>query len=261
MISLQNIQYSIGKKRILNNVSTEWLPGSVTVLLGPNGSGKSTLLKIASGITKGYSGTALLDGIDLLSASPSVLAIKRAVMRQQSALSFPLLVEEVVMMGRYPHFTLQPTKKDLDTCAAIVTMLGLTPLLQRNYLTLSGGEQQRVQFARVLAQVWDKPAAANRYLFLDEPTSSLDIRYQHAFLQLASTMAHQGFTVVAVLHDINLALQYADYVLLLKDGAVLRQGKPADIIDASVLQEVFGIRAALVRYGDNRMPMVVYQQE
>jgi len=180
-------------------------------------------------------------------------------MTQQAALSFPLLVEEVVMMGRYPHFTLQPGKKDIATCAAVADMLGLQPLLQRNYLTLSGGEQQRVQFARVLAQVWDKPAEEHRCLFLDEPTSSLDIRYQHAFLQIAKKMTQQGFTVVAVLHDINLALQYADNVLLLKEGNVVRQGPPAQTIDAAVLKEVFGIEAALIHYDDERMPMVVYK--
>ena len=185
MLRTENISFNVGKKQILKNVSASFLPGEFNMILGPNGSGKSSFLKIFSGEINKFQGTVLYDDKKIKELRKEELAKKRAVMSQQSDLGFPLLVEEVVMMGRYPHFTFNPNKKDITICNEVIERMNLVEFKERNYLTLSGGEKQRVQYARVLAQVWEKPTDGYRYLFLDEPLNSLDISYQHEFLQAA----------------------------------------------------------------------------
>jgi len=134
----------------------------------------------------------------------------------------------------------------------------ITGLLQRDYLTLSGGEKQRVQFARALAQLWEAPERGSRYLLLDEPISSLDIHYQHQFLQIAKRLTEEKIVLVAVLHDINLAIQYADNILFMKEGKLVAKGRPAEVITAGLIKEVFNIPVAII---DNPLlgkPLVVY---
>jgi len=210
MLRTENISFSVGKKQILKNVSASFLPGEFNMILGPNGSGKSSFLKIFSGEINRFQGTVLYENKKIKELRKEELAKKRAVMSQQADLGFPLLVEEVVMMGRYPHFTFNPNKKDVTICNEVIERMNLVEFKERNYLTLSGGEKQRVQFARVLAQVWEKPADGYRYLFLDEPLNSLDISYQHEFLQAAVELIKDQTVLIAVMHDINLAAHYAD---------------------------------------------------
>ncbi len=124
-------------------------------------------------------------------------------------------VEEVVMMGRYPHFKINPTKADIEICNEVMELQNLQSFRKRNFLTLSGGERQRVQFARVLSQIWTMPEQGSRILLLDEPISSLDIKYQFEFLKHVKEFLNDRTIIVAVLHDLNLALNYADEILLL----------------------------------------------
>lgn len=165
MLKAENIHYRIGEKQILNGISAQFNPGQFNMILGPNGSGKSTFLKVFSGEIQKYDGNVFYDDKKIALYKKEELATYRAVMSQQPELSFPLMVEEVVMMGRYPHFTFNPNKKDTSICNQVMERMNLTSFKERNYLTLSGGEKQRVQFARVLAQVWEKPAKGCRYLF------------------------------------------------------------------------------------------------
>lgn len=165
MLSTKNISYSIETKKILINICADFLPGKINMILGPNGSGKSTFLKIFSGEIKHFTGEVFYNDNNLHSFKPIELAKQRAVMSQQPELSFPLPVEEVVMMGRYPHFTFNPDKKDICICNEVMELLQLISFKERNYLTLSGGEKQRVQFARMLAQVWQAPTNDYRYVF------------------------------------------------------------------------------------------------
>ena len=181
MLRTENISYSIGKKSILDGISAEFHPGEFNMILGPNGSGKSTFLKIFSGEIHRNHGNVFYAGKQIRAIKNDELAKYRAVMSQQPELSFPLTVDEVVMMGRYPHFNFNPSKKDESICGEVMQRMNLQSFSDRNYLTLSGGEKQRVQFARVLAQVWEQPRNGLRYLFLDEPLASLDIKYQKEF--------------------------------------------------------------------------------
>ena len=258
MLSTKNISYSIGKKEILKNISIDFLPGEFNMILGPNGSGKSTFLKIFSGELKPNEGEVFVDAQQLSTFKKEVLAKVRAVMTQQPELSFPLMVEEVVMMGRYPHFTFNPNKKDIDICHEVMERMNLISFKERNYLTLSGGEKQRVQYARVLAQIWEKPTEGYRYLFLDEPLTSLDINYQQEFLQIAREFTNEGTVLIAVIHDINLAIQYADKLFFLKEGELIAHGNPKDILDEALIKRVFNVKASIINNPVTNNPLVVY---
>lgn len=258
MLKTENIQYSIGAKKILNNINVEFIPGEFNMILGPNGSGKSSFLKIFSGEINKYEGAVFYDDKKIAHFKKEVLAKQRAVMSQQPELSFPLMVEEVVMMGRYPHFTFNPNKKDIDICNQVMERMNLIPFKERNYLTLSGGEKQRVQYARVLAQIWEKPASGFRYLFLDEPLNSLDINYQQEFLQIAKEFTKDDTVLVAVMHDINLAVQYADKLFFFKEGELMAHGKPNDILTSALIKNVFDVKATLINNPLTNNPLVIF---
>jgi len=258
MLKTENISFSVGKKQILKNVSASFLPGEFNMILGPNGSGKSSFLKIFSGEINRFQGTVLYDNKKIKELRKEELAKKRAVMSQQADLGFPLLVEEVVMMGRYPHFTFNPNKKDVTICNEVIERMNLVEFKERNYLTLSGGEKQRVQFARVLAQVWEKPADGYRYLFLDEPLNSLDISYQHEFLQAAVELIKDHTVLIAVMHDINLAAHYADNLFFLKEGEMTVHGRPKDILTENIIEKVFNVKTKVIENPVTGKPLVIY---
>ena len=258
MLRTENISYHIGKKQILKNVSASFLPGEFNMILGPNGSGKSSFLKIFSGEINKFQGNVLYEDKKIKELRKEELAKKRAVMSQQADLGFPLLVEEVVMMGRYPHFTFNPNKKDITICSEVIERMNLVEFKERNYLTLSGGEKQRVQYARVLAQVWEKPTDGYRYLFLDEPLNSLDISYQHEFLQAAVELIKDHTVLIAVMHDINLAAHYADNLFFLKEGELIVHGKPKDILSAGMIEKVFNIKTTVIENPVTGKPLIIY---
>jgi iron complex transport system ATP-binding protein len=260
MLSLQNISYRIGKKNILQEINAVFKRGELNIILGPNGSGKSSLLKIISGDIKAYSGTVLYDQKDSRTIKTADWAKNRSVMSQQPELSFPLIVEEVVMMGRYPHFAFNPGKKDEAICRQVMERLQLQSFSERNYLTLSGGEKQRVQFARVLAQIWEPTADSSRYLFLDEPIASLDIYYQHQFLQMVKQLLADNITVVAVLHDINLSIQYGSNIVFMKEGRLITSGRSAETITAGLIHEIFNIPVKVLHNSETQRPIIVYDQ-
>ena len=258
MLKANNIYYSIGKKLILNDISVEFHPGEFNMILGPNGSGKSTFLKIFSGEINTYDGTILYNNKKIASQKKEALAKYRAVMSQQPELSFPLMVDEVVMMGRYPHFNFNPNKKDIAICDEVMERMNLSSFKERNYLTLSGGEKQRVQFARVLAQIWERPAGGTGYLFLDEPLASLDVNYQQEFLQIAREFTKKDTVLVAVIHDINLAIQYADKLVFLKKGDLIAHGRPKEILDEALIKNVFGVTTKIINNPVTNTPLVIY---
>lgn len=258
MLKTGNISYSIGSKQILKDISLNFAAGEFTMIVGPNGSGKSSFLKIFSGEVHKFQGSVLYDEQPINSINKEQLATRRAVMSQQTELTFPLNVEEVVMMGRYPHFSFSPNKKDISICREVISRMNLDSFVERNYTTLSGGEKQRVQYARVLAQVWEKPAQGNRYLFLDEPLNNLDIAYQQDFLQMATLLKKQDTVLVAVMHDINLAIQYADKLAFFKEGSLIGYGTPKELVSASLLKEVFNVSTMVIENPATGAPLVVF---
>lgn len=258
MLKTIDINYSIGKKHILKNISVDFVPGEFAMILGPNGSGKSSFLKIFSGEINKFVGTVMYNEKPIHHISKEELAKYRAVMSQQPELSFPLTVDEVVMMGRYPHFNFSPDRKDFAICEEVMELMNLQLFKERNYITLSGGEKQRVQYARVLAQIWEKPGDGYRYLFLDEPLNNLDINYQQEFLQIAKKIKNERTVLIAVMHDINLAVQHADRLIFLKEGEMIAQGKPKEVLTEALVENVFAVQTTIINNPVTNNPLLIY---
>jgi iron complex transport system ATP-binding protein len=253
MVDVQGVSYAVKGTRILHDVSLRFRPNRMNVLLGPNGAGKSTLLKIAAGLLTPTAGDVRYtfgNGSRSVARIPrDELARSRAVLSQHVELAFPLVVEDVVLMGRYPHFGRTPSTRDRDIVAGALDLVGMLDFRQRAYPTLSGGEQQKVQLARVLAQIWSSDGSAHpepTMLFLDEPTSNLDVHYQLHLLEIAHGLRAQDCTVVAVLHDLNTALQYGDAFFLLRRGELALETDDASAIPRDLLEEIFRVRAGRV---------------
>jgi iron complex transport system ATP-binding protein len=256
MLKLRNISYAIGEKRILQNISVSFEPGKIHMILGPNGSGKSSLLKIFSGETKNYIGDIEYENKNIRLIQTLELAKRRAVLSQQPHLQFPLLVHEVIMMGRYPHFNFNPSKEDEKICDEVINTLKLGGFRNRDYTTLSGGEKQRVQYARVLAQIWESKEEM-RFLFLDEPLNNLDIKYQKEFLDIAKLFLNKQTTIIAIIHDINLAIRYADELHFMKEGRLIASGKSSSLLSEELINDVFEIDSKILKTDEMDFPVIV----
>jgi len=257
MIQAENIAYSISGKRILQPSSFEVEKGEITVLLGPNGAGKSTLLRILAGELYPDHGSILINQVALEKLNPEVLATKRAVLTQHYAVPLPFSCEEIVMMGRYPHYkqsTEVQNKRIIDQCMEEMEVL---PFARRMFNTLSGGEQQRVQMARVLAQLADANGREERILLLDEPTSSLDYLQQQLILSKIRSLAKKGYTIILVLHDLNLAAQYADKILLLKEGYMLADGSSNEVLQSSLLSMAYELDIEIISDENYSFPILI----
>lgn len=240
MITADNISYNVGPAQILHNVSMTLESGKFTAVLGPNGAGKSSLLKCLTGAIRPSSGSISLDEKNIADYSLEALAKKRAVLSQQNVINFPFTAIEIVLMGRHPFSTNHESSDDAAIAEKALEKLDALHLKDRIYPTLSGGEQQRVQFARVLVQLWGD-GEKNKYLFLDEPTSSLDLKHQYITLKIAKELTEKNITVCCILHDLHLAAQFADRVILMKNGAVVSAGNTADICKPDILSDVFDV--------------------
>lgn len=245
MAELRNVGYRVDSTVILDGVSAKFREGRFNVVLGPNGAGKSTLLKIATGLLTPTTGTVLYDERPVASLEPGELAKSRAVLSQHVDLPFPLAVEEVVLMGRYPHYGRVPSRDDRDIVEASLALVGLTAKRAQLYPTLSGGERQKVQLARVLAQIWNTDGG-RKYLFLDEPTTSLDVHYEIHILDIARSLLASECTIIAVMHDINVALRYGDAFFVMEKGRIAMDTDRADDISKELLERVFSVSARYV---------------
>lgn len=231
----------------LTEMTVDLQVGQLTALIGPNGAGKTTLLECLAGSLLPATGQVLLDGKPLSEWTALELAQKRAVLPQHSTLSFPFSVLEVVLMGRTPYWLGQKESKvDLDI--AVLAMEATDCLhLQHQYFTrLSGGEQQRVQLARVLAQVWTSRQDNPAYLLLDEPVSALDLSHQFSLMKFLQEFARQGAGVCIVMHNLNLVKQYADRVWVVSGGKLVENGAIDTCLNADLIQQVFGVSADAV---------------
>lgn len=235
-LSAENISYSVRKKSIVSACSVTVSPGVFTAVVGPNGAGKTTLLKIMACEVTRYKGQVTLNEQNIFKIRNRRLSQIRSVLPQHTTVSFPFMVEQVIQIGRYPHATTHAENDRIIT--EVMELTSLTDFRGRAYQTLSGGEQQRVQMARVMAQIWDD-SDFPKYLLLDEPTSSLDLAQQHMLLDLAKSLCRRNIGVLAILHDLNLAAQYADEVLFMKAGHTIAQGAVADVMTTAIIEEAF----------------------
>lgn len=258
MLNAKRLSFKVGDKTLLHETSVEFAAGKFHVVMGANGAGKSTMLKILSGELKPSSGEVYLDGTDLREYSKNSLAMRRAVLSQHYHLAFPITAEEIVLMGRYPYFATRPSAKDNAVCSEAVKLMDVGHLLQRDYTTLSGGEAQKVQMSRVLSQIWSEEEMEGRLLFLDEPVSHLDVKYQHQLMKVAKDFCRKGTTVIAVLHDINLAIAFADRLLFMKDGNILFDANNAAELTPAMLFNTFGILPSIVQVPGKAKPFVLF---
>ncbi len=254
MIAAEGLVVTRGGRRILDVARAGAAAGEVLGILGPNGAGKSTLLRCLAGEMRPDAGQVLLAGWALAAWPPGELARLRAVMPQASALGFPLRAREVVALGRTPHAGRVSRAAHAAAIAAAMAETGTAPLADRWYASLSGGEQQRVQLARVLAQLGEAREAA---LFLDEPTASLDLPHQRAILEAAAQRAATGVAVVVVLHDVALAARHCTRIMLLAEGRPVADGPVAQVLTPALLGEAYGVALRRVPDPQNREVLFV----
>lgn len=254
MIEIRKLGFEIRNRTLLENVSFNVEPGQFWAIVGANGAGKSTLIKLLSSVLTPTSGSVSFFGKDLGKYKLKELARKRAVLSQQNTITLSFTVQEIVLMGRYPFYDSEPEQRDLAIIDLCLGKVGIRHLKNRLYPTLSGGEQQRVQVARALAQIWE---VENGLLLLDEPTTGMDLLHQFETFQLAKEMTAKGFAVIAVIHDLNQAWQYADRVLMLKDGRSYAIGSPEEVFTENYVKEAFGLPVRLVHTGDMHFPLIV----
>lgn len=260
MLSLNQVQLSYQSGRqssvpVLRNIDLQIQPGQVMAILGPNGTGKSSLLKVASGEIQPQSGEVRLNG-QLLSAMPAAeKALHMAVLPQHSLLNFPFIVEDVVMLGRTPHNT--GLAVDQEIVVAALQSTDAHYLRDKIYTNLSGGEKQRVQLARVLAQVWQSEDQRGRMVILDEPTSALDYSHQQLVAKVLRERAAQGCAVLTAMHDLNLAAQCADQLVLMRCGQIHAQGAPDEVLQETLLQEVFQVAFHRVTHPQTGRPWLL----
>jgi len=239
VIAVSNLCVSLGGRSVVESVDFTAKAGALTAICGPNGSGKTTIVKAISGELP-YRGSIRLGGKEVSAMKPLPLALARGVLPQASSISFPFTVREIVRMGLTSGANTQPQHADRIAAEALHAV-DLAGFEGRLYQELSGGEQQRVQFARVLCQIPEPVADGHPcWLLLDEPVSSLDISHQLAIMQLARSFCRAGGGVIAVMHDLNLSALFADQILLVKSGKRVATGAATDVLTDENLQQVFG---------------------
>lgn len=251
-IDARNLNLSLGGKTLLENFSIQLRSGELTALLGPNGAGKSSLLKVLCGEIEAGGKTYYFDHLRE-QWSPKTLARHLGVLPQHSGLTFAFSAQEVVQLGGMPLDL--PNTKCQAVAEASMTRVDVNHLAHRLYPSLSGGEKQRVHFARVLTQLSE--AGHQCILMLDEPTSALDLAHQHNTLQVAKDMAKSGAAVVVVIHDLNLASQYADRLVIMNHGRIQADGNADQVLTSSNIERVYGWRVSVMPHPVYGYPIVI----
>ncbi|GFE51936.1 hemin import ATP-binding protein HmuV [Roseobacter cerasinus] len=235
-VCVEGLSVRYGARVVIEDLDIIACSGALTAIVGPNGSGKSTLIKAICGDLS-YDGVVTLNGLDVASAHPWELASQRAVLPQASTLAFPFHAIEVVRIG----LTAGTGGAQAGRAEAALARVELAGYANRYYQELSGGEQQRVQLARVLAQIWEPCTGQGpRWLMLDEPVSSLDVAHQLQVMSIAKEFARGGGGVLAVMHDLNLTGLFADRVVVMAEGQVLAAGPPEEVMNDAVLSQAYG---------------------
>ena len=237
-IKVDDLNITLEKNNILKDINIEVDNKEVVGIIGPNGSGKSTLLKCIYRVLKPNDGAILLDNIDIKDMSVKESSKRLAVLSQHNNYNFDFTVKDIVLMGRSPHkkFMERDNKNDYDIANEALKKVDMFEFKDRSFQSLSGGEQQRVILARALAQ---QPQC----LILDEPTNHLDIKYQ---LQLMRIVKGLGIEVIAAIHDLNIAAMYCDKIYVLKDGEVIKYGKPKDILTQELIKDVYEVNTEVI---------------
>lgn len=241
MFSAYHISLSYGARPVLSDVSLTLARGELVIILGPNGAGKSTLLKVLAGDLEPHQGSVSFDGRPLAGIALDKLARERAVLSQSTGLNFPFTVFEVVRLGLEAGRAGLSKPEAQRLLQRALKAVGLDGFEGRLHQQLSGGEQQRVHLARVLCQAWAGKPDGTGFLLLDEPVSNLDIRHQLQTLEAVRRHVAGGGGALMILHDINLAALYADRLVMMAGGRIIREGPPREVLDRSAILDVYGV--------------------
>ncbi|MGO8026135.1 heme ABC transporter ATP-binding protein [Rhizobium leguminosarum] len=256
MIEVSGVSVRLSGKTIISDVTFTAKAGELTAIAGPNGSGKTTTMKAISG-ELAYGGSVRIGSGEVKGLKPWQLAAIRGVLPQASTISFPFTVREIVRMGLTSGLNLHPDKAE-QTAAAALSSVDLTGFEGRFYQELSGGEQQRVQLARVLCQIAE-PVVDGKpcWLLLDEPVSSLDISHQLTIMTLARNFCQRGGGVIAVMHDLNLTALFADRIVLMKSGRLAAAGSIGEVLTNETMLSVFGCALRINQVPADGTPFVL----
>lgn len=256
MVKGHKISYSHKNFHILKGVDVEVEYGDMLIIVGPNGAGKSTLLNILANEISRNTEEIYFKQKRFKDWSVLDLSKNKSKFSQQNSNEIPLPVKDVVLMGRYPYFDSIPKPEDLEAVEAAMRDTEVWELQDRDYNTLSGGEKQRVHLARIMAQVSNE--IAHKLVLLDEPLNNLDVKHQYKVLELMAAFAKRGNTVVAVLHDLNLAAKFGTKVLLMQKGKVVAQGKPEEVFTSEIISETYGFPCTILPNPINKQPIILF---
>ena len=255
LLEIKSISFKIREKLILNDISLDVKSGDMVSIIGPNGSGKTTMLKAISNELNISDGEIIFNKKNISNWDIGDLANEKSVLSQSSNLVFPFTVIDIVKMGRFPIKNKGNQNQENNLCEKILDIFDLTDYVNQNYITLSGGEKQRVQLARVVAQIWSEDYS-EKILLLDEPTSYLDIKHQYLLFNFLKTLNEKGLTIMMVLHDLNHALSNSNKVAVLKDSQLISYGDTKKVITENLINKVFEIDLKLINYEGNDVPII-----
>lgn len=256
-LEIDGLVVARGGRTLLHAIDFRVAPGALLGVIGANGAGKSSLLQAIVGDLPAQAGAVKFDGRAVARYPRRERARRIAYLAQTSALAFPLSARDVIALARSPHASGRTADAEIIAAAAAAT--DITHLLERAYTRLSGGEQQRVQLARVLAQVWRAEDAGDRLLLLDEPVAALDIGHQSRILRALRALAATGVAVVFVGHDVSLAAAHADRLLALADGRVAALGTPATVVTEAIMTQVYHAATHVIAHPATGTPVVLHR--
>lgn len=247
MVEVKNITKTYGNKKVVDNVSVKIAKGKITSFIGPNGAGKSTLLSIISRLIAMDEGEVLIDDQDLKKCKSNDLAKKISILKQSNHVNLRLTIRELVSFGRFPYSQGRLSKEDWKFVDEAIEYMDLSDIQHKYIDELSGGQRQRAYIAMVIAQ-------NTEYILLDEPLNNLDMKHSVLIMKILRRLVNElGKTIVIVIHDINFASCYSDYIVALKDGRVVHEGTTEHIIQHPVLKEVYDMEIQVEDYNDNKI--------
>ncbi len=255
LLEIKSIFFKVKDKVILDDISLHIKSGDMVSIIGPNGSGKTTMLKAISNEISITDGEINFINKNISDWDLNDFANKKAVLSQSNNLVFPFSVIDIVKMGRFPLKNKGNQIEENNLCKKILNIFDLDDYVNQNYITLSGGEKQRVQLARVIAQIWSDDYS-KKILILDEPTSYLDIKHQHLLFQFLKELNKKGLTIIMVLHDLNHALLNSNKIVVLKDSKLISFGETKNIITEKLIKNVFEIDLKLINYRGSDTPII-----
>ncbi|WP_213278602.1 heme ABC transporter ATP-binding protein [Chryseobacterium indologenes] len=256
MIKAHQINYKHKEFRILDGVDVSLEYGEFLAIVGPNGAGKSSLMSVLADEVKSGKQKVLFKDKLIQHWNVKELSRHKAKFSQHNSNDIPLEVKDVVMMGRYPYFDAQPGKEDLEAMNNMMYETDIFHLKDRDYNTLSGGEKQRVHLSRVMAQLQND--ITHKLVFLDEPLNNLDIKHQYKALEIIKNFTNKANSAIVVLHDLNLAAQFADKILLMKSGKVSAFGTPQEVFTAENISQAYNFPCTICGHPITNNPMIIF---